>query len=236
MRKRYFQVSLILALLFTMIGGVFSTGYAKTTKSIVITFPSMAPVKETEKPSILARDHAQRFKQVPKVTISNKKTYIADVYTTAGTFSIELFNRIAPIATNNFVFLSNHHFYDGDLFFRTIKNYIVQTGDPLQNGTGGPGYTWPDELPPHYAYTAGIVAMANSGPNTNGSQFFIVTAHDAQVLNQNPYYTQFGRVIHGLSVVDKIANAPVTYNPMMNENSKPRKPIQIVRIVIRTLA
>lgn len=196
--------------------------------------PPLSPVKETASKATLARYHRQRWKTVPSLSIKPQKTYIADVYTTAGTFSLRLFSKWAPTAVNNFIFLANHHFYDGDTFFRVVKGYMVQTGDPLQNGTGGPGYTWPDELPPHEAYKQGIVAMANRGPNTNGSQFFIVTAHDAQILDQNPNYTQFGQVIHGMSVVLKISDARVTYNPLMGELSKPIKPVQIVHITIHT--
>ncbi len=196
--------------------------------------PPLSPVKETASKATLTRYHRQRWKVAPAPAIVPQKTYIADVYTTAGTFSIRLFSKWAPTAVNNFAFLANHHFYDGDTFFRVVKGYMVQTGDPLQNGTGGPGYTWPDELPPHEAYKEGIVAMANRGPNTNGSQFFIVTAHDAQILDQNPNYTQFGQVIHGMSVVLKISDARVTYNPLMGELSKPVNPVHIVHIVIRT--
>ena len=205
-----------------------------TTASCLSKSPPLAPVKETVSQTVLNRYHSQQWKVSPAMTLQKSRTYVADVYTTDGAFSIELFSKIAPIAVNNFIFLAKHHFYDGDSFFRIVKGYMVQTGDPKQNGTGGPGYTWPDELPPHYAYTQGIVAMANRGPNTNGSQFFIVTAKDAQILDQNPDYTQFGRVLHGMAVVLKISEARVTYNPLMGEMSKPVKPIQIVRIAIRS--
>lgn len=205
-----------------------------TTMSCSTKNPPLSPIKETASKTTLQRYHQQQWKLAPALSIKPQNTYIADLYTTAGTFSMRLLSKWAPTAVNNFVFLANHHFYDGDNFFRVVKGYMVQTGDPLQNGTGGPGYTWPDELPPHERYKEGIVAMANRGPNTNGSQFFIVTAHDAQILDQNPNYTQFGQVIRGMSVVLKISDAHVTYNPLMGELSKPVKPIQIVHIVIRS--
>ncbi|RIV26698.1 peptidylprolyl isomerase [Alicyclobacillaceae bacterium I2511] len=156
----------------------------------------------------------------PAMTIDVKKQYEAVFSTNYGNFTVQLFAQNSPHTVNNFVFLANHHFYNNDVFFRIIQNFMIQTGDPLNNGTGGPGYRFADELPPKYPYNPGIVAMANAGPNTNGSQFFICTGPAAKQLP--PSYTQFGKVIQGMSVVEKIAAIPVVPNPLMgNEVSKP---------------
>ena len=114
---------------------------------------------------------------------------------------VELDPELAPIATNNFVFLANEGFYDGLTFHRVVPGFVIQGGDPAGDGTGGPGYTFPDELPAgEGAYPPGSVAMANSGPDTNGSQFFVVTG-DAPL---PAAYTRFGEVTEGLDVAREI--------------------------------
>lgn len=184
--------------------------------------------------SATVKDRAQRFSHPPAMIINPHKTYLAKVYTTYGEFTLALFANLAPHTVNNFVFLALHNFYDGDKFFRIIAPYMIQTGDPEQNGTGGPGYEFADELPVHYPYAPGIVAMANAGPNTNGSQFFICTGPEAaQILNAQPNYTQFARVISGMSVVLRIAHVPVKMNPQTQELSDPEKNVYIERIVIQ---
>jgi cyclophilin family peptidyl-prolyl cis-trans isomerase len=167
----------------------------------------------------------------PAMQIDTSKTYFATVDTTLGTFKIQLFANKAPKTVNNFVFLSQQGFYDGVIFHRIIKTFMIQTGDPTGTGTGGPGYKFADELPPKHSYDPGIVAMANAGPNTNGSQFFICTGSDAESLNNYPNYTQFGKVVDGMDVVQKIAAVPVgPGNP--GENSRPVDPpvINIISI------
>lgn len=159
-----------------------------------------------------------KWSHAPKMTITRSRHYTATVSTTDGTFTITLLPKIAPIAVNNFVFLARHHFYDQVIFHRIIKTFMVQTGDPTGTGFGGPGYTFPDEkvtMP----YTAGTVAMANQGPNTNGSQFFIVTSKKPARLQ--PSYTIFGKVTSGMDTVYKIANTPVVQNPASGEVSEP---------------
>lgn len=136
--------------------------------------------------------------------------YIAVVQTNRGAFTIQLLPRVAPLAVNNFVFLAHHRYYNGNLFFRILKTFVVQTGDPAGTGFGGPGYLFRDERVT-LKYTPGTVAMANSGPNTNGSQFFIVTGPDGKTLK--PAYTIFGKVTKGMNVVNKIASTPVAPNP-----------------------
>lgn len=175
---------------------------------------------------------AKRWSHAPKLMINEQKTYTAIVTTSLGSFTIHLFAKSTPLAVNNFVFLAKQHFYNGLIFFRIIRPFMIQTGDPNNNGTGGPGYTWPDELPPKYPYQPGIVAMANAGPNTNGSQFFICTGADSTALNQAPNYTEFGKVTSGMKVVDQIAAGSVTTNPITHEKSYPKNPIHILSIYI----
>ncbi len=173
-----------------------------------------------------------RWSTPPAMMIDQNTTYRAVVKTTAGSFTIELFAKEAPAAANNFVFLAKNGFFEGDLFFRVLKTFVIQTGDPLNNGTGGPGYQWNDELPIAVPYGPGIVAMANAGPNTNGSQFFVCTGLDSAGLNRYPNYTEFGRVVEGMSVVEQIAAGDVEFNPQMQEMSRPVDPVAIESVSI----
>jgi len=176
-------------------------------------------------------DSLKQWSTPPAMQIDTSRTYFATVDTTLGSFKIQLFADEAPITVNNFVFLSQQNFYNGVIFHRIIQNFMVQTGDPTGTGTGGPGYTFADELPPKHSYELGIVAMANAGANTNGSQFFICTGSDAENLNNHPNYTQFGEVIEGMDVVQEIAAVPVgPGNP--GENSRPADPPVINSITI----
>lgn len=153
------------------------------------------------KASTADRVNTLSWSKEPAMAISSSKTYTADVITTAGRFTITLDAKKAPHTVNNFVFLARQHFYDCVTFHRVIPGFVVQGGDPLGNGTGGPGYSFADELPttPYPLYS---VAMANSGANTNGSQFFIVTGPNGQSLPLS--YSRFGQVTSGISVVRSI--------------------------------
>lgn len=167
----------------------------------------------------------------PAMQIDTSKTYFTTIDTTLGTFKIQLFVSESPKTVNNFVFLSQQGFYNGVIFHRIIKTFMIQTGDPTGTGTGGPGYRFADELPPKHSYDPAIVAMANAGSNTNGSQFFICTGSDAKRLNDYPNYTQFGKVVNGMDVVQKIAAVAVgPGNP--GENSRPVNPPVINKISI----
>jgi cyclophilin family peptidyl-prolyl cis-trans isomerase len=168
----------------------------------------------------------------PKMQIDKNKQYSAVFHTNYGDFTVQLLANESPVTVNNFVFLVNHHFYENDTFFRIIKTFMIQTGDPQNTGTGGPGYEFQDELPPKHPYAPGVVAMANAGPNTNGSQFFICTGKDSSGLNQSPNYTEFGQVVKGMDVVQKIASIPVTTNPQTGEPSMPQKKAVIQSIAI----
>ena len=144
------------------------------------------------------------FTKMPDTCIDPASSYTAEVETDAGTFVIALDSAKAPVTVNSFVFLSRHHAYDGVDFHRVIPSFVVQGGDvEKKGGTGGPGYTIPDELPQQGEYKVGSVAMANtSQPNTGGSQFFIITGDQGVALP--PQYTLFGTVVDGLDVVKAI--------------------------------
>ncbi len=176
--------------------------------------------------------HTQTWSAAPAMQIDLSKTYTAVFDTSLGTFKVQLFTSLAPKTVNNFVFLSNQKFYDGTIFHRIMKTFMIQSGDPTGTGMGGPGYTIPDELPVKYSYDPGIVAMANTGrANSGGSQFFICTGTVAANLNQNPIYTEFGKVIEGMDVVQKIAAVSVVASSS-GELSKPVTPPVIKTITI----
>ncbi len=157
--------------------------------------------------------------------IDGSKKYTATFDTSLGTMNADLFVADAPLTVNNFVFLARQGFYDGVTFHRVIPNFMAQTGDPTGTGTGGPGYRFNDE-PVSKKYERGTLAMANAGPNTNGSQFFIV--HKDYPLPPN--YTIFGKVTDGLDTLDKIAASPT--GPGKGGPDTPRTPITINSIKI----
>ncbi|MBI4067160.1 peptidylprolyl isomerase [Candidatus Gottesmanbacteria bacterium] len=158
--------------------------------------------------------------------IDKTKNYTAVLHTKEGDITISLNARETPITVNNFVHLARKKFYDNTIFHRVIKDFMIQGGDPNGDGTGGPGYQFDDE-PFEGAYTRGTVAMANSGPNTNGSQFFIM--HADYQLPQN--YVIFGKVTDGLDVLDKIATAETAVGSS-SEKSKPISPIAMTSVDI----
>jgi len=156
--------------------------------------------------------------------INTKKSYEAILKTSMGDITIALTASATPITANNFVVLSRKSFYDNTIFHRVINGFMIQGGDPNGTGSGGPGYKFNDE-PFTGEYTRGTVAMANSGPNTNGSQFFIV--HKDTGLPKN--YVIFGKVTSGIEVVDKIATAPTQPG---GEGSTPVNPVKVESIQI----
>jgi cyclophilin family peptidyl-prolyl cis-trans isomerase len=162
----------------------------------------------------------------PAMTIDPNKQYTALIKTTEGDMTAELFPKDAPTTVNNFVFLANQHFYENVKFHRIIKGFMVQTGDPTGTGAGGPGYRFNDE-PVKRKYLRGTLAMANAGPNTNGSQFFIMH----QDYGLPPNYTIFGQVTGGLDVLDKLATVPVGVG-RGGEASVPQKDVRIESVTI----
>ena len=152
----------------------------------------------------------------PPMTINTAHRYLATITTNKGTITLCLDPSLAPNTVNNFVFLAQNQFYDGLTFHRVEANFVIQGGDPKGDGTGGPGYQFKDE-PVKGEYTAGAVAMANSGANTNGSQFFICTVDDSKKLAKS--YNLFGYVASGMDVVLKIAKGDVMNTVTVQEQS-----------------
>ena len=147
-----------------------------------------------------------QFNDVPEMGIDPSKRYTATMETSMGTLVIALDPIKAPKTVNNFVFLSLYHYYEGVIFHRIIRNFVCQGGDPTGTGRGGPGYRFEDELPKPGQYEIGSLAMANAGPNTNGSQFFLISGSDGAGLP--PLYSLFGKVVKGLEIVDAMQNVP----------------------------
>lgn len=157
-----------------------------------------------------ALDPKPQFSEPPEMTIDPKTAYTATMATSCGDIVIELDAKSAPASVNSFVFLADQGFYDGTRFHRIAGSIdVIQGGDPLGTGTGGPGYATDDELTEGASYTEGVVAMANSGPDTQGSQFFIVTGPKGTGLDAAPNYTIFGQVTAGLDVAREIQSLPV---------------------------
>jgi cyclophilin family peptidyl-prolyl cis-trans isomerase len=144
------------------------------------------------------------FSAAPPMCIDPSKAYTATMQTSqGGPITIAFDPKQAPKTVNNFVFLARYHFYDGLTFHRIVPDFVIQGGDPQGNGSGGPGYKFADELPKAGQYKIGSLAMANSGANTNGSQFFIITGQ--QGVQLPPQYSLFGQVTSGMDIVNKIA-------------------------------
>ena len=154
--------------------------------------------------AVSARQGARiQYSSPPAMTLDSNSDYAADFQTNNGNFRVQLLAVQAPVTVNNFVFLVQQGFYDGQIFHRVIENFMIQGGDPTGTGAGGPGYRFADEIVPGLVFdTPGKLAMANSGPGTNGSQFFITTAPTDWL---NGRHTIFGVVTEGQSVVDAIS-------------------------------
>src|SRR3954447_9710996 len=165
----------------------------------------------------------------PAFALDGSKKYIATIKTSHGDMTADLFVGDAPQTANNFVFLAREGFYDGVIFHRIIREFMVQTGDPTGTGRGGPGYKFKDELSGPQGYTKGTLAMANAGPNTQGSQFFICQGSRAERLPKS--YSIFGKVTAGLEALDAIASVPVKAT-RTGEMSSPVEPPVIESITI----
>ena len=148
----------------------------------------------------------QKFNDVPEMGIDPSKRYTATMETSMGTLVIALDPIKAPVTVNNFVFLSLYHYYEGIIFHRIINGFVCQGGDPDGSGRGGPSYRFQDELPKPGQYQIGSLAMANAGPDTNGSQFFLISGPSGVGLP--PAYALFGQVVKGLEVVEAMQNVP----------------------------
>ncbi len=165
----------------------------------------------------------QHFDAAPPMIIDPAKTYGATMVTSLGTLEIALDPLAAPMTVNSFVFLARWHYFDGIVFHRIIPGFVLQGGDPTGSGSGGPGYRFEDELPKAGRYELGVLAMANAGPNTNGSQFFVISGPDG--IRLPPLYALFGKVVKGLDVVAAI-------NDVGSPSGKPRERVVIESVTI----
>jgi cyclophilin family peptidyl-prolyl cis-trans isomerase len=163
------------------------------------------------------------FDQEPPTVIDTAKRYTATMVTSHGTMVIALDPLAAPKTVNSFVFLARYHYYDGVIFHRVIPGFVLQGGDPTGTGTGGPGYKFEDELPAPGRYQIGSLAMANAGPNTNGSQFFVISGPDGVRLP--PQYALFGAVVSGGDVVAAI-------DALGTRSGKPTEKVTIESVTI----
>ena len=192
-------------------GSTTSSSVEGAPETVAITVPAPGAAITGETPCPAADGSSPRtttFAAPPPMCIDPARTYTAEVLTSEGVFNLDLDPVAAPATVNNFVVLSRYHFYDGVAFHRIIPGFMNQTGDAVgpTPGVGDPGYAIPDELPTgENPYPLGSVAMANSGPNTSGSQWF-VTVEDASRLNSAPNYSRFGTVSSGIEVVLQINN------------------------------
>jgi cyclophilin family peptidyl-prolyl cis-trans isomerase len=164
--------------------------------------------------------HVPQWSQAPAMAIDANKTYKATLDTNKGSFEITFFPKEAPKTVNNFVCLAKAGFYDNTIIHRVVPGFVIQGGDPEGTGRGGPGYRFEDE-PVQRPYNRGIVAMANAGPNTNGSQFFVCLDN----VNLPPAYTIFGEVTSGMDTVDKIAAVQIN-------GSSPVEPVTVSKVTI----
>lgn len=167
----------------------------------------------------------REYAQPPEMTIDSEGSYSADIRTNQGTISVELYAEDAPLTVNNFIFLAQQGFYDGVIFHRVIPDFMIQGGDPTGTGGGGPGYRFRDEIVPSLIFDGpGILAMANAGPGTNGSQFFITVAATPHLTGN---HTIFGRVTAGQEVADSISKVPTS------RGNRPREEVAIQSIEIK---
>jgi peptidyl-prolyl cis-trans isomerase B (cyclophilin B) len=151
----------------------------------------------------------KRWNTPPEMQIDTDKTYLATLDTERGEIKLRLYPEHAPLTVNNFVFLAREGFYDGVTFHRVIHDFMIQGGDPTGTGRGGPGYTFQDELNDNpLTHKTGVISMANAGPNTNGSQFFITHAPQPHLDGK---HTVFGEVMEGQEVVNSIRQGDVIH-------------------------
>ena len=166
----------------------------------------------------------RKFDQPLPMCIDASKRYTATMDTSMGSLTIALDAAAAPVTVNNFVVLARYHYYDGVIFHRIISGFVCQGGDPTGTGRGGPGYRFADELPKPGRYEVGSLAMANAGPDTNGSQFFIISGPQGTGLP--PQYSLFGKVVGGLDVVEAMQSVDT------DRNDRPRSDVVINSVTI----
>ena len=186
--------------------------------------PTPCPAADGSSPRVV------EFAAAPPMCIDPAKTYTAEVTTNLGSYTIALDAAAAPNTVNNFVVLARYHYFDGTICHRAITDFMVQCGDPTGSGSGGPGYEFANENPASNAdYTRGAVAMANSGPDTNGSQFFVTTSDSSPSLATN--YSLFGQVTDGLDTTIPALNA-LGSNPAASNGVPPSQQIVTQTVTI----
>lgn len=244
LRKRITKVVIVVAIvvgvtfIIRVSGGDTNTDTTATTVAAT-TDTSSTPIAPAEGRAITgetpcpaadgSESRAASFEKAPPTCIDTAKTYTAVVLTNKGEFTIVLDAMQAPLAVNNFVTLARYRYFDGTICHRAIKDFMVQCGDPTATGTGGPGYAFADELPSAGSYRLGSLAMANSGPNTNGSQFFVITGGQGVALP--PSYTLFGQVTNGLDSTVPALNAASNQDPAAN-GVPPAETLRIISVTI----
>jgi cyclophilin family peptidyl-prolyl cis-trans isomerase len=167
------------------------------------------------------------FEKAPPLCVAATKNYTAEINTSKGLMVVALDVRNATKTVNNFVVLARYKYFEGIAFHRIIPGFVIQGGDPQQTGSGGPGYKFEDELPKAGSYKVGSLAMANSGANTNGSQFFIVSGDTGTSLP--PQYSLFGQVTQGLEVVKALEDVGIAGT----QDGKPSEVVKILTVTIK---
>ena len=232
-RKRGSQVGVVVLLVVALVGFVFVTGNNSKTDVSETETESTQETVDTTQDTVAAQasipfeygtsacppidgsaEQRREFTDSHQLCIDPTKTYVATFDTTQGSFSVRLLSDRAPGTVNNFVSLARWKYFDGTKCHRVIEDFVVQCGDPTATGTGGPGYSFTDELPQAGEYKIGSLAMANSGPNTNGSQFFVITGNSGASLP--PSYSLFGEVVDGLDTAVKAMGALFNPDPAAN--------------------
>jgi len=159
----------------------------------------------------------KKYAAPPAMAIDTKMSYSATMETSAGTLVLDLFAADAPTTVNNFVFLAREGYYDGTTFHRVIANFMAQGGDPTGTGTGGPGYQFDDEFSPKLKHVTGALSMANAGPKTNGSQFFICYGPQPHL---NGRHSVFGQLVSGMDSLRKLKNGSKIIKVTITESPK----------------
>ena len=231
-RKRSARVGVVALVVVALVGFVFVTGDGSNNDAAIddtSTTVSGASSETNAAPAAVgpfeygvgecppvdgSAEQRREFAAAPQLCIDPAKSYVATFDTTQGQFSVRLLSDRAPGTVNNFVSLARWKYFDNTKCHRIIENFVVQCGDPTATGSGGPGYSFADELPQAGEYKIGSLAMANSGPNTNGSQFFIITGENGAQLP--PSYSLFGEVTSGLDTAVKAMAALFNPDPAAN--------------------
>lgn len=228
-RKRGIQVLAVILVVVALVGFVFATGDSGDDSATDVTEAPLETTAVTDAaaaptefiygtgecaPSAGSANQQREFADAPQMCIDPAKTYTATFETTQGEFTVRLLPDRAPGTVNSFVNLARWKYFDGTKCHRVIQDFVVQCGDPTATGSGGPGYDFADELPGLGEYKIGSIAMANSGPNTNGSQFFIITGNNGAALP--PQYSLFGEVVSGLDTTVKAMAALFNPDPAAN--------------------